>query len=273
MNSEEGPSTSFASSVAIASGKGGVGKSTVAVNVATVLAKDGAAVGLLDADVYGPNCHIMLGVDKLPPPRGKTIIPAVAHGIKLVSMGLLVGAQQPLAWRGPMLHSAIRQFVQDVDWGDLDFLIVDLPPGTGDAQLSVAQTLSLTGGFIVTLPQAVSVADARRGLELFRQLQVPVLGVIENMSYLSMPDGSQVDVFGQGGGSRLAKDADVTFVGQIPLDPKVRVGGDTGEPIVVAHPESESAAALRQIAVTVCEKVVAQSREQQVDSIPIEVIE
>ena len=168
MNSEEGPSTSFASSVAIASGKGGVGKSTVAVNVATVLAKDGAAVGLLDADVYGPNCHIMLGVDKLPPPRGKTIIPAVAHGIKLVSMGLLVGAQQPLAWRGPMLHSAIRQFVQDVDWGDLDFLIVDLPPGTGDAQLSVAQTLSLTGAFIVTLPQAVSVADARRGLELFR---------------------------------------------------------------------------------------------------------
>lgn len=273
MNSEADPSTSFASSVAIASGKGGVGKSTVAVNVATLLAQDGATVGLLDADVYGPNCHIMLGVDKLPPPRGKTIIPAVAHGVKIVSMGLLVGAQQPLAWRGPMLHSAIRQFVQDVDWGDLDFLIVDLPPGTGDAQLSVAQTISLTGGFIVTLPQAVSVADARRGLELFRQLQVPVLGVIENMSYLSMPDGSQVDVFGQGGGSRLAEDAGVTFVGQIPLDPEVRVGGDTGVPIVVAHPESKSAVALRQIAVTLCEKVAAQSREQQGDSIPIEVIE
>ena len=273
MDAEAGPSARFTCSVAIASGKGGVGKSTVAVNVAVVLAQEGASVGLLDADVYGPNCHIMLGVDKLPPPRGKTMIPAVAHGVNLISMGLLVDPQKPLAWRGPMLHSAIRQFVDDVDWGELDFLIVDLPPGTGDAQLSVAQTLSLTGAFIVTLPQAVSVADARRGLELFRQLQVPVLGVIENMSYLSMPDGSQVDVFGQGGGSRLAKDADVTFVGQIPLDPKVRVGGDTGEPIVVAHPESESAAALRQIAVTVCEKVVAQSREQQVDSIPIEVIE
>ena len=273
MNSEAAPSTQFSCSVAIASGKGGVGKSTVAVNVAIVLAQDGAAVGLLDADVYGPNCHIMLGVDKLPPPRGKTMIPAVAHGVKVVSMGLLVGAAQPLAWRGPMLHSAIRQFVDDVDWGDLDFLIVDLPPGTGDAQLSVAQTLSLSGGFIVTLPQAVSLADARRGLELFRQLQVPVLGVIENMSYLSMPDGSQMDVFGRGGGEQLAEDAGVAFVGQIPLDPAVRVGGDAGAPIVVAQPESEPAAALRKIAATIAEKAGAQSRQRQADSIPIEVIE
>jgi len=245
----------------------------VAVNVATLLAQDGASVGLLDADVYGPNCHIMLGVDKLPPARGKTITPAVAHGVKVVSMGLMVGAQQPLAWRGPMLHSAIRQFVEEVNWGDLDFLIVDLPPGTGDAQLSVAQTLSLTGGFIVTLPQAVSLADARRGLELFRQLQVPVLGVIENMSYLTMPDGSQMDVFGHGGGERLAEDTGVTFVGQIPLDPAVRVSGDTGVPIVVAKPESQSAAALRTVALTVSEKVAAQAREQQVGTIPIEVIE
>ncbi len=273
MNSEAAPSTQFSCSVAIASGKGGVGKSTVAVNVAIVLAQDGAAVGLLDADVYGPNCHIMLGVDKLPPPRGKTMIPAVAHGVKVVSMGLLVGAAQPLAWRGPMLHSAIRQFVDDVDWGDLDFLIVDLPPGTGDAQLSVAQTLSLSGGFIVTLPQAVSLADARRGLELFRQLQVPVLGVIENMSYLSMPDGSQVDVFGQGGGERLAEDAGVAFVGQIPLDPAVRVGGDAGTPIVVTQPESEAAMALRNIAATVAEKATGEAREQQAASIPIEVID
>ncbi len=272
MNSKIDPSARFASSVAIASGKGGVGKTTVAVNVATSLAQHGAAVGLLDADVYGPNCHIMLGVDKLPPPRGKTIVPAFACGVKVVSMGLMVGAHQPLAWRGPMLHSAIRQFVEDVDWGVLDFLIVDLPPGTGDAQLSVAQTLPLTGGFIVTLPQAVSLADARRGLELFRQLQVPVFGVIENMSYLAMPDGSQMDVFGQGGGEQLAKDTGVTFVGQIPLDPALRVGGDKGTPIVIADPESQSAMALRKIAETVAEKSRAQSR-QQADFIPIEVIE
>ena len=272
MNADGDSSSQFLSSVAIASGKGGVGKSTVAVNVAILLAENGSSVGLLDADVYGPNCHIMLGVDKLPPPRGKTIIPAVAHGIKVVSMGLLVGAEQPLAWRGPMLHSAIRQFVKDVDWGSLDYLIVDLPPGTGDAQLSVAQTLSLTGAVIVTLPQAVSVADARRGLELFRQLKVPVLGVVENMSYLAMADGSQVDVFGQGGGERLAGDASVPFLGQIPLDPDVRVGGDEGTPIVVRHANSASAAALRSIALAVSEKVAAQAREDQMGSIPIEVI-
>ncbi len=272
MNAAADPSARIKCSVAIASGKGGVGKSTVAVNVAVVLAQDGASVGLLDADVYGPNCHIMLGVDKLPPPRGKTMIPAVAHGVNVISMGLLVGPHQPLAWRGPMLHSAIRQFVDDVEWGDLDFLIVDLPPGTGDAQLSVAQTISLSGGFIVTLPQAVSLADARRGLELFRQLQVPVLGVIENMSYLSTPDGLRVDVFGQGGGQRLAEDTSVAFLGQIPLDPAVRIGGDEGTPIVVAAPDSESGMALRNIATTIAEKSRAQSQEQPT-SIPIEVIE
>jgi ATP-binding protein involved in chromosome partitioning len=272
MNPESGSPGRFAYSVAIASGKGGVGKSTIAVNVAVVLAQEGATVGLLDADVYGPNCHIMLGVDKLPAPRGKKMVPAVAHGVHLVSMGLLVGADQPLAWRGPMLHSAIRQFVDDVDWGRLDFLIVDLPPGTGDAQLSVAQTLSLTGGFIVTLPQAVSLADARRGLELFRQLKVPVLGVIENMSFLSLPDGSKLDVFGHGGGELLAEDSGVGFVGHIPLDPEVRVGCDKGIPIVVSDPESQSATALRNIATMVAEKTRAQSTRHP-GAIPIEVIE
>ena len=272
MDDEAGRSARFTYSVAIASGKGGVGKSTVAVNVAVVLAQEGATVGLLDADVYGPNCHIMLGVDKLPPPRGKTMIPAVAHGVNLISMGLLVDPQKPLAWRGPMLHSAIRQFVEDVDWGNLDFLIVDLPPGTGDAQLSVAQTISLCGGFVVTLPQAVSVADARRGLELFRQLRVPVLGVIENMSYLSTPDGLRLDVFGQGGGQRLSEDTNVPFLGEIPLDPAVRIGSDEGKPIVVAAPDSPSAVSLRNIATAIAEKSRAQLQKQPA-SIPIEVIE
>jgi ATP-binding protein involved in chromosome partitioning len=182
--------------IAVASGKGGVGKSTVAVNIAVTLAQSGARVGLLDADIYGPNVPTMMGVTQLPTPKENKLIPAEAHGVKMMSIGFLVKPDQPLIWRGPMLHSAIRQFLTDVEWGELDYLIIDLPPGTGDAALSLAQSLPLSGGVIVTLPQQVSLDDARRGLEMFRQLNVHVFGVVENMSYLELPDGTRMDIFG-----------------------------------------------------------------------------
>lgn len=235
--------------VAIASGKGGVGKSTVSVNIAVALAQSGAKVGLLDADIYGPNVPTMMGVHRLPPQNdsGK-LVPAEAYGVQLMSIGFLVKPGQPLIWRGPMLHSAIRQFLSDVEWNELDYLIIDLPPGTGDAQLSLAQSVPLSGGVIVTLPQAVSLEDARRGLEMFRELNVPLLGVAENMSYLELPDGTRMDVFGEGGGQKLAEMANIPFLGQIPMDPSVRIGGDQGTPVVVSNPDSAPARALRQLA-------------------------
>lgn len=241
--------------VAIASGKGGVGKSTVAVNVAVVLAQSGAKVGLLDADIYGPNIPTMMGVDRLPTPKGDQLLPAEAHGVKLMSIGFLVKPDQPLIWRGPMLHSAIRQFLTDVNWGELDYLIVDLPPGTGDAALSLAQSLPLSGGIIVTLPQQVSLEDARRGLEMFRQLDVNIFGVVENMSYLELPDGTKMDIFGTGGGERLAHEAGVPFIGSIPMDPAVRRGGDAGQPVVISHPESAVGLALRNVAENIAAKI------------------
>lgn len=235
--------------VAVASGKGGVGKSTVAVNIAVALAQSGARVGLLDADIYGPNVPTMMGVKRLPlQTEASKLIPAEAYGVKLMSIGFLVKPGQPLIWRGPMLHSAIRQFLGDVEWGELDYLIIDLPPGTGDAQLSLAQSIPLSGGVIVTLPQAVSLEDARRGLEMFRELNVPILGVVENMSYLELPDGSRMDVFGSGGGIKLAEAAKVPYLGQIPMDPAVRVGGDTGAPVVATNPESGPAKAMHALA-------------------------
>ncbi len=234
--------------VAIASGKGGVGKSTVAVNVAVALAQSGARVGLLDADIYGPNIPTMMGVGRLPPQQGSKLTPAEAYGVKMMSIGFLVKPGQPLIWRGPMLHSAIRQFLADVTWGELDYLVIDLPPGTGDAQLSLAQSVPLSGGVIVTLPQDVSLEDASRGLYMFRELNVPILGVVENMSYLEMPDGTRMDIFGSGGGQKLAEKAGVPFIGSIPLDPSVRIGGDAGAPIVVTMPEAASARALRSVA-------------------------
>ena len=241
--------------VAIASGKGGVGKSTVAVNVAVALAQSGASVGLLDADIYGPNVPTMMGIKNLPPQNGKKLIPAEAYGVKLMSIGFLVKRDEPLIWRGPMLHSAIQQFLRDVEWGDLDYLIIDLPPGTGDAQLSLTQSIPLSGGVIVTLPQQVSLEDARRGLEMFRKLNVPILGVVENMSYLELPDGNRVDVFGSGGGQILAEATQVPFIGTIPMDPTVREGGDQGTPIVVSNPDSPSAKALRKVAESVAARL------------------
>lgn len=257
--------------IAIASGKGGVGKSTVAVNVAVVLAKSGAKVGLLDADIYGPNVPTMMGVNRLPPAQEGKLVPAEAYGVKLMSIGFLVKPDQPLIWRGPMLHSAIRQFLTDVVWGELDYLVIDLPPGTGDAALSLTQSLPLSGGVIVTLPQLVSLEDARRSLEMFRQLDVPVFGVVENMSYLELPDGTRMDVFGSGGGQRLASDSGVPFIGAIPLDPSVRQGGDAGKPITVAQPESAVAQALSQIAQDVAAKISV-AAYQQANIIPINLV-
>ncbi len=241
--------------VAVGSGKGGVGKSTIAVNLAVCLAQRGARVGLLDADIYGPNIPTMMGVNRLPPQAGQKIVPAEAYQVKLMSIGFLVRSDQPLIWRGPMLHSAIRQFLSDVQWGELDYLVVDLPPGTGDAALSLSQSLPLSGGVIVTLPQQVSLDDARRGIEMFRQLDVPVLGVIENMSYLELPDGTKMDVFGSGGGKVLADQAGVSFLGAVPIDPEVRISGDNGVPVVISRPNSVVAQALVRISEEIAAKI------------------
>jgi ATP-binding protein involved in chromosome partitioning len=248
--------------VAIASGKGGVGKSTVAVNIAVALAQSGAKVGLLDADIYGPNIPTMMGITHLPPPKNEKLIPGEAFGVKVMSIGFLVKPGQPLIWRGPMLHSAIRQFLTDVTWGELDYLIIDLPPGTGDAQLSLAQSIPLSGGVIVTLPQDVSLEDASRGLYMFRELNVPILGVVENMSYLELPDGTRMDIFGKGGGEKLAKQAGVPFIGSIPIDPSVRIGGDQGSPIVVSMPEAASARALRSVAENIAARLSVAAYQQ-----------
>ena len=257
--------------IAVASGKGGVGKSTVAVNLAVSLAKSGARVGLLDADIYGPNIPTMMGVKSLPPGTKDKLVPAEAYGVQLMSIGFLVKPGQPLIWRGPMLHSAIRQFLTDVDWDELDYLIIDLPPGTGDAQLSLAQSLPLSGVVIVTLPQQVSVDDALRGLEMFKHLNVPILGIVENMSYLELPDGTRVDIFGTGGGERLTRETGTSLIGAIPIDPLIRVGGDNGKPIVISAPESVVARELDKIAGEVAAKVSIAAMEQE-NVIPIEMV-
>ncbi|MFQ5342119.1 MAG: Mrp/NBP35 family ATP-binding protein [Anaerolineae bacterium] len=243
--------------VAVASGKGGVGKSTVAANLAVSIARDGASVGLLDADIYGPNIPLMLGAKgQRPRVMNEKIQPVEAYGVKIMSMAFLVEEEQPIIWRGPMLHGAIRQFLTDVDWGELDYLIVDLPPGTGDAQLSLAQSLPLTGGVVVTTPQDVALADVIKGIAMFKQLKVPVLGVIENMSYFIAPDtGNRYEIFGHGGGQKVAERMGVPFLGEIPIDPRVREGGDAGQPIVVAAPDSPAGQALRDIGQNLAAKI------------------
>jgi len=257
--------------IAIASGKGGVGKSTISVNLAVALAQSGARVGLLDADIYGPNIPTMMGVTQLPPATPEKLTPAESHGVQLMSIGFLVKPDQPLIWRGPMLHSAIRQFLTDVAWGELDYLIIDLPPGTGDAQLSLTQSLPLSGGVIVTLPQQVSLEDARRGLEMFRQLNVPILGVIENMSYLELPDGTRLDIFGTGGGEQLAKTTNVPFIGAIPIDPAVREGGDLGTPVILSKPESIVSQTLNSIAEDIAAKISVAAMQSE-NVIPINMV-
>ncbi|WP_431628116.1 Mrp/NBP35 family ATP-binding protein [Alkalinema pantanalense] len=248
--------------LAVSSGKGGVGKSTVAVNLAVALAQAGSKVGLIDADIYGPNAPTMLGLAdaKVMVRQGETgevIEPAFNHGVKLVSMGFLIDPDQPVIWRGPMIDSMVRNFLYQVDWGELDYLIVDMPPGTGDAQLTMAQRVPMAGVVIVTTPQTVSLIDARRGLKMFQQLGVPVLGLVENMSYFVPPDlpDRQYDIFGSDGGKKAAKELDVPLLGCVPIEIPLREGGDRGLPIVLAEPTSASAKALREIAQTVAAKV------------------
>jgi ATP-binding protein involved in chromosome partitioning len=241
--------------VAVASGKGGVGKTTVAVNIAVALANTGAKVGLLDADIYGPNVPAMMGLEELPPVSEKRLEPAEAHCVRVMSIAFLVRPGQPLIWRGPMLHSVIQQFITEVNWGELDYLIVDLPPGTGDAPLSLAQTAPLTGAVIVTLPTKVSISDAHRSLEMFRALQVPILGVVENMSFFELPDGSKADIFGEGAGEAFAKEVGVPFLGAIPLDPTARESGDSGAPVIVSNPDSGVATALVSVAEQIAAKI------------------
>jgi ATP-binding protein involved in chromosome partitioning len=248
--------------IAISSGKGGVGKSSVAVNVAVALAAKGSQVGLLDADIYGPNAPNMLGLSdaKIAVKQGKTgeiLEPAFNHGVKLVSMAFLIDPDQPVIWRGPMLNGIIRQFLYQVEWGELDYLIVDMPPGTGDAQLTMAQAVPMAGAVIVTTPQTVSLIDARRGLKMFQQLGVNLLGIVENMSYFIPPDlpEKSYDLFGSGGGTRTAQELNIPLLGCVPLEIALREGGDNGTPIVIAAPESKSAQALVAIAEQIAAKV------------------
>jgi ATP-binding protein involved in chromosome partitioning len=232
--------------VAVASGKGGVGKSTVAVNLAVALAEAGAKVGLLDADVYGPSIPLMMGTSARPMMRENKIVPLEAFGVRLMSIGFLLDADRALIWRGPLVAQLINQFLNEVDWGELDYLIVDLPPGTGDVQLTLVQKIPLAGAIIVTTPQDVALADAIKGIQMFQEVKTTILGIVENMSYFVCPKcGEQTDVFGFGGGERTAERYEVPLLGQIPLDTSIRQGGDIGHPIVVAAPDSPSAIAFR----------------------------
>jgi ATP-binding protein involved in chromosome partitioning len=236
--------------IAVSSGKGGVGKSTVAVNIAVSLALDGARVGLMDADVYGPNVPMMLGAgDGRPEVDVNKLVPIQAYGVKIMSMAFLQPGDKPMIVRGPILHGLVKQFLSDVKWGELDYLIVDMPPGTGDVQLSLAQLVPVQGAILVTTPQDVAVADVRRALRMFETVAVPVLGIVENMSYFIAPDtGNRYNIFGEGGGQKLAGMYSVPFLGSIPLGIEVREGGDRGVPVVISNPNSPQALAFHQVA-------------------------
>ena len=241
--------------IAVGAGKGGVGKTTVAVNLALALAKCGSRVGILDGDIYGPNVPIMLGLDTQLLTDGKQIVPAERHGVQVVSMGFLTGDDAPVIWRGPMLHGAIQQFFREVAWKGLDYLIVDMPPGTGDVALSLSQTVPVAGAILVTTPQRVSLADTRRAIRMYQKLNIPPIGVVENMSYYSCPNcHHEADIFGHGGGEALATAMEVPFLGRLPVYQPIREGGDTGVPIVVSEPGSPAARAF----LTVAERTAAQ---------------
>jgi ATP-binding protein involved in chromosome partitioning len=235
--------------IAVASGKGGVGKSTVAVNLAVSLALDGAKVGLLDADIYGPSIPLMMGINEKPLMRDQKLIPLENHGVKVMSIGFLIDPMQAVIWRGPMVSSALKQFMTDVNWGELDYLLFDLPPGTGDIHLTLVQSIPLSGSVVVTTPQDISLADARKAYKMFETLNVPVLGIIENMSYyICSQCGHRENIFATGGGEKASAELKTQFLGGIPIYTPIRVGGDTGNPIVVSEPSSQQALIIRQIA-------------------------
>jgi ATP-binding protein involved in chromosome partitioning len=247
--------------IAVSSGKGGVGKTTIAVNLAVSLAKTGAKVGIMDADIYGPNVPKMMGVSGQPLSRDGKMVPPEAHGVKVMSMGFLVPEDTPLVWRGPMIHGAIQQFLKDVDWGEIDYLIVDLPPGTGDAQLSICQLMPVTGAVIVTTPQEVSLMDSRRGLAMFQKVNVPLLGIVENMSYFLCPHcDERTDIFSTGGGEKAAKTLELDFLGAVPIDTAIREGGDQGTPIVATDPEQPQAQIISGIAKNIAAKIAVRNQ-------------
>ncbi|MEP7212464.1 MAG: Mrp/NBP35 family ATP-binding protein [Acidobacteriota bacterium] len=243
--------------IAVSSGKGGVGKSTVAVNLSVALAQNGAKVGLMDADVYGPNVPMMLGTGyDQPEILNGQLVPIEAHGIKMISMAVLVPPDKPMILRGPMLHGVVRQFLTDVNWGELDYLIVDMPPGTGDVQLSLAQLVPVQGAVLVTTPQEVSLSDVRRAVKMFETVNIPILGVIENMSYFIAPDtGNRYEIFGSGGGQKLCNEYGLNFLGQVPMGMEVREGGDIGVPVVVSFPDSPQSQAFRNTAEEVARQI------------------
>jgi ATP-binding protein involved in chromosome partitioning len=241
--------------IAVSSGKGGVGKSTVAANLSVVLAQTGLRVGIMDADIYGPNIPRMFGVTEQPPVRNQRIIPIEAHGVKLISLGLMIERDAPAIWRGPIITKILQQFLRDVDWGELDYFLVDLPPGTGDAQLSLVQSAQVRTAIIVTTPQEVSVGDGLRGAKMFERVGVPVLGIIENMSFFETPSGERIEIFSSGGGQRLAEELGVPLVGQIPLQAGMTEHADEGKPIVIAEPESPASMVFQEIAKVVRSKV------------------
>ncbi len=251
--------------VAIASGKGGVGKTTLSVNLAAALALEGASVGLMDADIYGPNVPLMMGLKQLPPMKDGKIVPAENFGVKVMSMGFLIREQDAVVWRGPMLHGAVNKFLKEVLWDDLDYLLVDLPPGTGDVQLSLSQSIPLSGALIVTTPQDVALQDVRRSIAMFEKVKVPLLGVVENMSTFICPHCSKpTDIFSKGGGVQAAEALKIPFLGEVPLMTEVREGADEGHPIVLTHPDSPAARALREIARKLAAQVsILTAKEQE----------
>jgi ATP-binding protein involved in chromosome partitioning len=258
--SDAQPIPGVKNTIAVASGKGGVGKSTVAVNIAVAMAKAGAAVGLLDTDVYGPSIPLMMGVHEKPLMRNNKIVPLEAYGVRLMSIGFILDADKALIWRGPLVAQLINQFLNDVDWGELDYLIMDLPPGTGDVQLTLVQKIPISGAVIVTTPQDVALADAKKGLKMFQEVKTPILGIVENMSGFVCPNCQTVhDIFGSGGGERIARENEIELLGQIPLEGIVRSGGDEGAPVVAAHPESVTALAFERAAQRIAGRLSAEA--------------
>lgn len=258
--SDAQPIPGVKNTIAVASGKGGVGKSTVAVNLAVALAQAGAKVGLLDADVYGPSTPLMLGVNERPLMRDNKIVPLEAHGVRVMSIGFILDPEKALIWRGPLVAQLINQFLNDVHWEDLDYLVLDLPPGTGDVQLTLVQKIPISGAVIVTTPQEVALADAVKGLKMFQEVKTPILGIVENMSWFTSPEsGTRYPIFGEGGGERTAQANNVELLAQIPIEMGIREGGDAGEPLTATHPDSETGRAFTHLAERVATQLAAQA--------------